>query len=684
MLSRFIMPQSRVLLLLLVVATVPAILRLPFQISIVCVLPALIHFLPNKKWQKIAAVVLLLLLMVTIVGSYDSWFDGNAIMAFICGLLWLKSSEIKGPRDVWLIMLAVSIVTGLNALFGISLLQMIHLLTVMWLLLFNVMVMQSSDVEACWLLLIKRSVLYLVIALPFAAILFFMLPRVPGPLWDVGIAMGLPVKMMLETSKTPAITGSLKAGQVRSLQLSNAPVLVAEFDSAIPSKSRLYWRGAVFWDFDGEEWTLEKGWDKRANIMRSALKGKQAYDQALSTGKDPINYKVRVSPHGGYWLYGLDMPYSSAPETIVTQDYQLLSIRPIHQEFEYEMKSYLRYQATQPLSDEHRQRALQIPLKTNPRIFSLGEKLALDNVLIEDRVAAASRWYFDANLKHQIVNDVEEGRNSLDSFLFDKKAGSAEHLAGSFVMLMRAASVPSRLVTGYRGGNVIALTNFIVVKQGHAHVWLETWSNKSGWMRVDPKNFVAKGDNRLSKKNDDLSSKGETTTQPTAVKNENSNSVSSTQHCSDSWFCSWIESVESWVVHFDANKQLETIDSIGLVRGTVGRLLLLTIATICTLLLLYVLVGQWLKRRTENPLQASFICFSTEMERRGCPTLSNECPSVYGQRLVEYFPKHNEALQLIMSRYIELYYGGRCSQLEHDHTHFSAMVKRFLAMTSGR
>ena len=42
--------------------------------------------------------------------------------------------------------------------------------------------------------------------------------------------------------------------------------------------------------------------------------------------------------------------------------------------------------------------------------------------------------------------------DSVDAFLFETKRGFCEHYASAFAVLMRAAGIPARVVTGYQGG----------------------------------------------------------------------------------------------------------------------------------------------------------------------------------------------------------------------------------------
>lgn len=61
------------------------------------------------------------------------------------------------------------------------------------------------------------------------------------------------------------------------------------------------------------------------------------------------------------------------------------------------------------------------------------------------------------------------GRHSADEFWFDTKAGFCEHIASAFVILMRAAGVPSRIVTGFQGGEINSVDGYWTVRNADAH-----------------------------------------------------------------------------------------------------------------------------------------------------------------------------------------------------------------------
>jgi hypothetical protein len=83
-----------------------------------------------------------------------------------------------------------------------------------------------------------------------------------------------------------------------------------------------------------------------------------------------------------------------------------------------------------------------------------------------------------------------QGTDALDQFWFDTREGNGEFFAAAYVVLMRSAGIPARLVTGYRGGKLMALTDYVVVKRSHAHAWAEVWREDKGWTRIDPTDIV--------------------------------------------------------------------------------------------------------------------------------------------------------------------------------------------------
>ena len=53
------------------------------------------------------------------------------------------------------------------------------------------------------------------------------------------------------------------------------------------------------------------------------------------------------------------------------------------------------------------------------------------------------------------------------------------------MLLLRAAGIPARYVTGFRGGEWNAIGGYVAVRDDRAHAWAEAFSPQDGWIRVD-------------------------------------------------------------------------------------------------------------------------------------------------------------------------------------------------------
>ena len=71
------------------------------------------------------------------------------------------------------------------------------------------------------------------------------------------------------------------------------------------------------------------------------------------------------------------------------------------------------------------------------------------------------------------------------------RRASASTSPTAFVVVMRAAGVPARIVTGYQGTDLPAVDGYYIVRQSSAHAWAEFWQSGTGWVRADPTGAVA-------------------------------------------------------------------------------------------------------------------------------------------------------------------------------------------------
>ncbi len=300
-------------------------------------------------------------------------------------------------------------------------------------------------------------------ALPLALILFVVFPRIHGSLWG---------------SRSPATALSgfsdrLNPGSVTHLVRNNDIAFRVEFDGRIPEPDRLYWRGLVFWFFDGQTWQYRRN----SLYFNTALKGQNS-----------VSYTITLEPHNQRWLFALDLPYQFGSQALFLSDHTLTSRWIVRQRIQYRVASYITYNTGRLW--EWESAGLQTPWGRNPQAAALARKWRADSGSMDGVVAAALR-YFQHNDFNYTLNPPPLGDESIDDFLFKSRKGYCEHYASAFAFLMRAAGVPARIVAGYLGGELNPYGKYLIVRQSDAHVWAEVWLAGKGWVRIDPTLAVA-------------------------------------------------------------------------------------------------------------------------------------------------------------------------------------------------
>jgi protein-glutamine gamma-glutamyltransferase len=125
----------------------------------------------------------------------------------------------------------------------------------------------------------------------------------------------------------------------------------------------------------------------------------------------------------------------------------------------------------------------------NPRTRELAQQWRSEG-LNDAQIIQRSLDWFNKEFSYSLDAPLL-GRNGVDQFLFDSKIGYCEYFSSSFVVLMREAGIPSRVVTGYAGGIYNRVGEYWMVRNSDAHAWAEVWLPNRGWARVDPTAAVA-------------------------------------------------------------------------------------------------------------------------------------------------------------------------------------------------
>jgi len=312
------------------------------------------------------------------------------------------------------------------------------------------------------LALAGRTLLY---ALPLAVLLFVFFPRFAGSFWSL-------------PRGDEAVTGlayTMSPGSIGELTTSYDIAFRARFEGALPPPQQRYWRGPVLHDFDGATWR----------------RGVGARGAPWEFSGPAYRYHIALEPSHHRWWFALDTPAQSPdPAVLLTPDYELLAARPVADQTDYEALSYTSARAAEPLADWEQLENTALPRERNPRSRALAHELRARAGTDAAFVAAALEFLRSGGFVYSLEPE-KLGPEQIDDFLFRTRTGFCGHYASAFTVLMRAAGVPARVVTGYLGGEWNPIGGYLVVRQADAHAWVEVWLAGAGWRRVDPTAVVA-------------------------------------------------------------------------------------------------------------------------------------------------------------------------------------------------
>jgi transglutaminase-like putative cysteine protease len=579
-------------------------------------------------WQHRPLPTRWVLVFITLAGTagvfmqYRTLFGQQAGVALLVIFLALKQLEARAPRDGLAIVLLAYFLTLAQFFENQSILVAGTMIGT--LLVATAALASLTDSTARPSALLRLSGTLLAQALPFMLILFVLFPRVSGPLW------GLPSDAY---SGMTGLSDNMTPGTINNLIQSDAIAFRVKFDGPVPAKKEMYWRGPVLTRLDGRTW-----------LPGRKSPGTELFYQALADS--PIyRHAVTLEPHNKPWLFALELPASLPPDALATADFQLLAKKPVRERLRYEIRSQPDVEYF-PENLDRLAEALQLPENSNPRTVKLGAGWAAESGTDAQRLLRAIDFMRGQQFLYTLRPPLM-GTHVADEFLFDHKRGFCEHFSSSFVVLMRAAGVPARVVTGYQGAERNPIDDTWVIRQSDAHAWAEVWIEKRGWVRVDPTavSMPARIEQNLAA--------AVPTGEPLPFL-----ARAGLDWIRDIRFRWWAVSNawNQWVLGYNPQKQREFLEMLGM-HAPDWRKMTAALAVLCGAVLL-ALAGWMLYRRPRlDPVERQWRKFSRHLGKRGLSRQPWEGPQDYARRIAQSQAEKAAEIDRIATLYAGLRFG---------------------------
>ncbi len=334
------------------------------------------------------------------------------------------------------------------------------------------------------LLAIAPALMLMILAGSF--LIFFVLPRISSRY------------LSAYTPTSDLSTGfsdRVQLGRIGQIQQSSAVVMHIEIQNDVQGGYDLKWRGIALSAFDGRVWSnaYEQTQVQSEGYGRYRLAPLLDPRGAPAAAGRTIHYRVMMEPLGTNVFFLAERPLN------LTGNFRQVSVDAGGAVYDLDLEHPInRYDAESQLavtdSDELRLAANTAPggmeqyLKLPPldvRIPKLAEEITALAPSNYDK-AVALEQYLSTHFGYTLELPRTMPPDPLANFLFERKKGHCEYFASSMAVMLRSLAIPSRIVTGFRGGEFNDLTGQYVVRASDAHSWVEAYFPGTGWISFDP------------------------------------------------------------------------------------------------------------------------------------------------------------------------------------------------------
>lgn len=222
----------------------------------------------------------------------------------------------------------------------------------------------------------------------------------------------------------------------------------------------------------------------------------------------PITQKYKVSPIGSAALFSFgDIAFAESAtddRRVFRQQFSDEIVRdfdaPLNRPMEYLVRSnagpfdatyaeernyWSRFYLVQFLGS-YQQMLRQVPQDMD-RVVQLSKEVVSSADSNEQKARMLESYFLNSNeFTYSLDLRIEDASiDPIEDFLFNRKTGHCEYYASSLAIMLRAIGIPSRLVSGFKGGQYDKDLQLYLVQQLHAHSWVEAYVD-GRWVVLDP------------------------------------------------------------------------------------------------------------------------------------------------------------------------------------------------------
>ena len=377
-------------------------------------------------------------------------------------LVIIKFSELKDKNNVLSFNLICMVIAIASLIKGQDILSTLTSITLIIAIVVNMYLIQQDEIAD---FKIKNLFKYLGFGLsifPFIIIFYLIFPRAE-----------FNFRVFDTPTSTLGIPDTINLGSFSEFSNSEEEVFILINNNY--NKDELYFRVKVF-DYinNNKSWRASS-----SSFLNSKFKNSIKIKDSKNLNE---SYQIILEPYKKKWIPSLKNSKLTSGYREITKDYYndiFIKNKLVDRKKQIEFQ---RYEMSYNLNNNLKNYYLAVPDNISKKIINWVDENNNSNK--EDFLNKIYSKFSDGSYYYNLT--PQSSNNNYEEFFFNSKEGYCEYFASTFVLLSRLASIPSRIVSGYYGGELNEIGNFFKFKQKDTHAWAEVWLEEKGWVRIDP------------------------------------------------------------------------------------------------------------------------------------------------------------------------------------------------------
>ncbi|RKF13175.1 DUF3488 domain-containing protein [Alginatibacterium sediminis] len=413
--------------------------------------------LPSRKILRFVTIVAAILVLY--LGRDLPKFE-----LFTCIILLgygLKFAELKLRRDIEALSMSGILLAALSLVISSQIIDAVFALIIIVMHLLLLLSLDSKLQKLRFSTAIKPAL----VVIPLSITLFLLLPRL-APLW----------KMPSANQAQTGLSDEVQVGDISELIRSDRLAFRASFEAPQNSSQAWYWRAMVMDRFDGQRWFRSQATQLKSNPPRGAQ------------GESYQEYSLILESNSQAWLPSLKYSQSTDVGIFYRADDNWEFESPPMNRQQKSMR-WLGSSGNSDISESNLTELIDLPPQYRVELESFIQGFRAYSSASQ-QMSALKQWFLSQEFGYTLQPPAYSGLQGFLDFSFNQQQGFCVHYAQSLVVFARALGIPSRMVTGYLGGEWDDNGKQITIRDFDAHAWVEYWDGEH-WQQVDPTAWIS-------------------------------------------------------------------------------------------------------------------------------------------------------------------------------------------------